>query len=144
MQKHILIFILFLGFYNISYSQFPVGKNMKIAVTELKQFLKTKGYNFLKTYDNDNNLERLDYSEEFSIMVGKNLYENVSYININTFKKKIFERLKTTFNFTSWTYVGELPNIDGELESIYLYKNYRIRIPHSDGSFQFIVRLSDE
>ena len=143
LKRNILLITVFILFQN-AYSQFPIGKNTEVAEKEIKQILKTNGYTFLnKTVSTDETVS-LKFSEEFSVLFDKNHYENVSYMNISTFKKKIIDRLKTTFNFSKWIYIGELPNIANELESVYRYKGFKIRMPHSIGMYQFTVTLNEE
>jgi hypothetical protein len=142
-MRKVCLLILLLGLVNFCYSQFPVGKNIEDAKTELRKFLKAKGFKYLKSSTDSKDMESIDFTDEFSIILSKNRYENVSYININTFRKKVFERLKTSFNFSSWKYLGDYPKVAGEVERVYNYKNYVIRLPYPDGNYQFIVRLND-
>lgn len=146
MKKYLLTILCFTFFLfqKSSFCQFPIGENIKKSEKELKQFLKSKGFTFLKKGNSDKDLKILEYSDEFTIILGKNHYENVYYVNISTFRNKVMAKLKTAFSFSRWTYIGELPNAEGKNESFYYYKNYQIRMPHSNGLYQFIVKLKDD
>lgn len=142
-KKQALIFILIFGLYNHAYTQLPVGKNIKTAKSEITEFLKSKGYHFLKSEKFENGVETLLFSEEFRIVLQKNSYDNVALININTLKKQLFARIKITFNFSQWSYIGEVLEGSNETGSIYAYKNYKIRIPQGLTNYQIIVKLDE-
>ena len=141
MKTNLVITIIILFCFSMPiYGQFPIGKNINTAETELKQYLKAKGFTFLKAFPADEKILRLDYSDEFTIIFGKNSYENVYYINMSTFKTKVMEKLKTAFHFNKWIYqYEEINGENGSNEVIYHYKEWKIRyIPHRT-HFQFTV-----
>jgi hypothetical protein len=139
-----ILTILLITLSMLCYSQFPIGRNVKSAKTEFINLLKLKGFHLLKQEEVDEDFDIAKFSEEFTVYFGKNSYENVYWITLSTFKKSIYEKLKNIFNFSSWVYIGEFPNKANEIESVYTYGRYRIRMPHPDGAFQFVVNLKDE
>ncbi len=113
--KKILVVAILLVMQKVSYSQFSIGKNIKVAEKEIKQLLQSSGFTFLKLTGVTDSHEMLEFSEEFTIVLGKNYYENVPYINISTTKSTVMSRIKKAFNSSKWTYVGEFPNVDDEI-----------------------------
>ena len=140
-----VVLILFLSILKLNgFAQFPIGKNVKAVKSELVNFLKIKGFHFLTYEVVDEDFDAIKFSEEFTIYAGKNSYENIEYLTFSTFKKSVYEKLKNAFNFSTWKYSGLSPNVTNEIEPIYLFKNYRIRMPFANGCYQFIVKLADE
>jgi hypothetical protein len=138
-KKVVALVIIQMALGCLVYGQFPVGKNIRVAKNELKLYLKSKGFTYLKEGYSGDTYETLLFSEEFKIFLMKNYYDNVTHITINTFKESIMERLKGAFIYPKWLYMGEFPNAENEIESVFFFKDYRIRWDHSPGIYQFVV-----
>lgn len=137
--RNIFFIILLSTYSNLSYSQFPIGKNITTAKIEIKLYLKSKGFNFLRDHKLSENLEGLLYSDEFRVTLRINSFENIQSINFGANKIAVMNKLKKAFYFSDWNYKGEYPNALNEIESIYYYKNYKIRMDMQ--TLQFVVTI---
>ena len=123
----------------LSMAQFPLGENVRAARAEIKNILKKGGYHFLEEHQLGKDLFVIAYAEEFRVTLDLNDYKNVEAINIIAKKTSTFLKLQKTFSFSDWTYIGDIKNQLNETESLYHFRDYKIRMDVK--SRQFVVAL---
>jgi hypothetical protein len=142
-MKKIILMLFFIGLSYFSFSQLPIGKNLKIGEKEIKTFFQDHGYHYLKTWEGlaPGQLPTyyMYFSEEFIVSIHINKFENITILNFHSEKLKVIDEIMKKLNFKNWSFVNTKNEFPEHLTKVYQYKGYHIE--YTDwGYYQFTVR----
>ena len=159
--KLLLLVFFFLIFKSKLFAQFPIQKDIKVGVEEIKIFMRKNKFTFFKQEiykaKKFNPISRkhdievvlgivLLFKEEVSVYITKNGYDNITGINYSCEHRELFKKLKNVMNFIDWQQIIKRP-LNIPPSSTYEYNSLIIKVLNEDSSkgiYQIICDKEDQ
>ncbi|MCG8183086.1 hypothetical protein [Tenacibaculum piscium] len=125
-MKHYFI-LLFIFLNQTTFSQLPLGKDLKKGKLEILRIMKANNFHYMKQ-STGKNYSILLFKEEITISINSNMFENIESLNFSTGNKKIINKVEEIIEFDNWEFAYyETSRFNNELLTVYKINNYFAR-----------------